>query len=146
MSISNSAPSGGTRWDALDKKFARSTFTSNPFRATCIAGSKSRFQGSLPCRLCSSSHPRISPGTPTARPPTVEAVGSAEWMYMVSFPAAGMVSRKSICACELWGETSTLEGPHHLVVVPAVVRVVADAGEMGQCGMRGAGRTASNAS
>ncbi|CAK5263772.1 unnamed protein product, partial [Mycena citricolor] len=75
---------------------ARSAFTLYPSSASLMAGSKRDFHGSFPCALCSASQPRSSPGTPADSPPYSCEVAFAR--YIVSFPAAGIVSRKSIWA------------------------------------------------
>lgn len=64
-----------------------------PFASSTL-GVTSVFQGRLPHRLCASSSPRSSPGTPTERPPNSAFIGSL--MNIVVFEAAGAVSRKSI--------------------------------------------------
>jgi hypothetical protein len=79
-----------------ERKLAKSTGTEKPSLASFIAPSKSLAQGNLPWRWCNNSHPRSSPGTPTARPPTVDAYGAVELIYIYMLLAAGAVSLKSI--------------------------------------------------
>lgn len=100
--------------------------TIKPYLASLIAGSNNRFHGSFPCRRCNISHPRISPGTPTANPPMVDALGSGLSTYIVLFPASGIVSRKSIYIAlfqfQLNNNNSQTPSAYHFILMVLTAR------------------------